>query len=216
MSSLTIEEQFQIRASARTVFDFLTDPEKVVTCLPGAGLDEVETPTRFHGNVKVKVGAVTVGYKGTIDMTEHDADTGKITMVGKGREKGGAGSAKMEMHSTITEADGVTTVNVHADVTLAGKIVRFGRGMIDAVSAQVFKDFVDNVQAELEPAAAAAAEAGGAGAEEAAGATAAAEHAPVVREQKPINGIALLFKVIANAIGGFFRKLFGGSEKSTG
>lgn len=207
MSSLSIEEQFRIKAPARTVFEFLTDPEKVVTCLPGAGLDEVESPTRFHGNVKVKVGAVTVAYKGTIDMTEHDPETGRITMVGKGREKGGAGSAKMEMQSTISEADGVTTVTVNADVTLAGKIVRFGRGMIDAVSAQVFRDFVENVQAELEPAEAAedAAEAGAGGAER-----------PAVREQKPINGVALLFKVIATAIGNFFRRLFGGSEKPTG
>jgi len=209
MSSLSIEEKFEVAAPAETVFAFLTDPTRVVVCLPGAGLDEIESPTVFHGNVKVKVGAVTVAYKGTINMTEHDAATGKVQMVGEGREKGGAGSAKMTMDSMILEEGGVTTVTVNADVKLAGKIVRFGRGMIQAVSAQVFKDFVDNVKAELEPEEATAE---GGDAAETRPETPSSKPA---RQQQPINGVALFFKVVANAIANFFRRLFGGSRSGT-
>jgi hypothetical protein len=233
MSSLSIEEKFEVAAPADVVFEFLTNPEKVVVCLPGAGLDEIENPTTFHGNVKVKVGAVTVAYKGTINMTKRDPEARQVEMVGEGREKGGAGKASMTMFSTVIEEGGLSKVTVNADVKLAGKIVRFGRGMIEAVSGHLFKDFVDNVRAELEPAAGTAdagAQDGAPAADGVPAATAteggdappmaaaqgprpaASGDKPARRAQKPINGVALLFKVIGNAIAGFFRRLFGGSS----
>ncbi|GAB4516949.1 MAG: hypothetical protein Tsb0020_35530 [Haliangiales bacterium] len=151
MSSLKIEERFSVSAPMERVWRFLLDPEGIAPCLPGAELLEVEDERTFHGQMKVKVGPVTVAYKGTIELSEIDETARRIQMVGKGKEKGGAGSAKMTMDCQLgTDDDGAVTISVDADVQLAGRIVRFGRGMIQSVSAQLFKQFAGNVQASIE------------------------------------------------------------------
>jgi carbon monoxide dehydrogenase subunit G len=151
MSSLKIEERFSVRAPVERVWRFLLDPEQIAPCLPGAELLQVENERTFHGQMKVKVGPVTVGYQGTIELTEVDEAGRRVKMLGKGKEKGGAGSAKMTMESRLEpQEDGSVAISVTSDVELAGRIVRFGRGMIQSVSAQLFKQFAGNVRDALE------------------------------------------------------------------
>ncbi len=153
MSSLKIEERFSVQAPIERVWSHLLNPEEIVICLPGAQLTEVENERLFHGQMKIKVGPVTVSYRGKIELVEVDEAARIIRMNGTGKEKGGAGSAKMNMTSTLkTAEDGACEVTVEADVQLAGRIVRFGRGMIQSVSAQLFKQFTGNVQTTLEQA----------------------------------------------------------------
>jgi carbon monoxide dehydrogenase subunit G len=192
MSSLKIEERFSVQAPVERVWRFLLDPEQIAPCLPGAELLQIENERTFHGQMKVKVGPVTVAYQGTIELTQVDEAGRRVQMVGKGKEKGGAGSAKMTMESHLEpQPDGAVAIAVISDVELAGRIVRFGRGMIQSVSAQLFKQFAANVRQVLEsegtgeaagePAAASAAgetgEVGTAGATGAAGAASAAGEA---------------------------------------
>lgn len=150
MSTLKIEERVAVKAPPERVWKYLLSPEDIVTCLPGAGLDEVEDPRNFFGNIKVKVGPVTVAYKGKATLTEVDDDNRRVTMVGEGKEKGGAGKVKMTMKSHVEAVDGGSEVVVDADVQLAGKVVRFGRGMIQGVSKEVFKQFGERLRANLE------------------------------------------------------------------
>ena len=155
MASLTIEEQLEVEAPAETVWRYLIDPERIVVCLPGAALELIQDERTFLGKVRVKVGAVTVSYRGTIKFTEVDNEARLVRMVGKGREKGGAGSATMTMESRVTEIPTGARVVVHADVKLSGKIVRFGRGMIEGVAREIFAEFgvrlVERLAAESEP-----------------------------------------------------------------
>lgn len=151
MSSLRIEERFTVDAPPERVWGFLIDPHQVVVCLPGAQLDSQDDQGAFHGAVKVKVGAVTVQYRGSMTFEELDHERRFVRMLGKGKEKGGAGSVSMTMESTVREAEGGgAEVTVDSTVQLAGKIVRFGRGMIEAVSKEVFKQFTACATERLE------------------------------------------------------------------
>jgi len=142
VSSLKIEERFTIDAPAEEVWRFLIDPERVVVCLPGAQLDSTDDDGVYHGTVKIRVGAVTVQYKGSMTFEELDHERRFVRMVGKGKEKGGAGSVMMTMESTVREMDGGgAEVTFESTVQLAGRIVRFGRGMIEVVSKEIFKQF---------------------------------------------------------------------------
>ena len=156
-----IEERFTVRAPPQAVWEFLVDPRRVVTCLPGAELTEVLDERTFLGAVKVKVGPVTVAYRGKVLLGERDAATRTVRMSGEGRESGGAGAARMTMESRVAEAPGGAEVSVRSDVDIAGRLVQLGRGMIEQVSHQLFAQFAANVRAALE--AAPAGEAGGLG-----------------------------------------------------
>ncbi|MEO1336200.1 MAG: SRPBCC family protein, partial [Myxococcota bacterium] len=221
------------------VWAFLKDPAQVVTCLPGAALDEVIDAQNYLGNVKVKVGPVTVAYKGKATLTEVDEENRRVLIHGAGKEKAGGGNVSMDMVGRVEPTDDGARVSFDADVKLAGKIVRFGRGMIQGVSDQLFKQFVAKARTilETEPApqeTASAPKAAPEGAEstptpaaaatdDAAPAAATDEKAldrpargitVVKQEQEAVDGLSLIFKVIWAGISSFFRRLFGGPSAS--
>ena len=146
-----IEEEFEVEAPVERVWQYLITPAKVVICIPGAELLESHDERTFLGAVKVKVGPMTMVYKGLMKFTEVDEQAHQVRLVGEGREAGGAGSAKVTMLSRVTPlASGGAQVVVQAEVDLVGKIVQFGRGMIEEVSKQLFRQFSACVKQHLE------------------------------------------------------------------
>lgn len=149
--SLKIEETFQVKAPVARVWAYLSDPRQVVKCLPGAELTSVEGDTTFLGKVKVKVGPVIAAYNGKVTITERDDAAHVVKLLGDGRDASGGGSAKMTMTSTLAAlGDGGTEVRVSADLDIVGKLAQFGRGMIESVNKQMFKQFTDCLRATLE------------------------------------------------------------------
>jgi len=189
-----IEEKFTVRAPVEKVWAYLVDPRRVVTCLPGAELTEVVDDRTFHGAVKVKVGPVTVAYKGKVVLEEVDAAGRRVRMSGEGRESTGTGSARMAMESILTPLpSGEVEVKVTSDVDVVGRLVQLGRGMIEQVSHQLFAQFAACVKATLE-------------AEAVAGGQAAAEPLPVAQ---PVKLVPLVLGALWAVISAFFRRLTG-------
>ena len=148
---LKTEETFQLRAPADRVWSYLIDPRHVVSCLPGAELTSVQDESTFVGKVKVKVGPVVAAYSGKVVITERDDVARVVRMVGEGKEGAGGGSAKVVITSTVVELPGgITEVRVTADLDIVGRIAQFGRGMIESVNKQMFRQFADCVRATLE------------------------------------------------------------------
>lgn len=154
--TIRVEERFVVQAPVEHVWEYLVDPRRVVTCLPGAELEEVVDERTFRGNVKVKVGTVTVSYRGRIHLAELDGAARRVKMTGEGRESAGAGSARLAMESRVSAVPGGSSeVVVQADVVVVGRIVQLGRGMIEQVARQLFQQFAGCVRAVLEAEAAA-------------------------------------------------------------
>lgn len=222
MSTMTIEESFEARAPKQAVYAFLNDPERCFPCLPGASYGQTYPDGKFDGKITVQVGPIKVSYDGWARYEQEDPEACVLVLAGEGREKGGAGLVKMTMTCTVTEDNGVSKANVVAEVGLAGKLVRFGRGLMQGVSAEVFKEFASRARTQLEasaapaeaaPAAPAADPFGGAPATDDASMAptepAAPPRSPTATpapapppESKPANGLVLLFRAIWNMIFG--------------
>jgi carbon monoxide dehydrogenase subunit G len=166
--SIRIEEVFGIQAHPDRVWSYLTDPREVVHCLPGAELTSVQDDTTFLGRVKVKVGPIATAYAGKVILTERDDTNRVVKMTGEGRESSGSGSAKMTMTSSVVGLpSGGSEVRVTAEIDIVGRVAQFGRGMIESVNKQMFKQFTECVRSTLAqpaetPAASTAAEMGAA------------------------------------------------------
>lgn len=192
--AIDIRETFEVTAPVETVWKFVMDPAKVVSCMPGAQLDETVDERNFLGRVKVKVGAVTSGYKGKVRFTEVDESSHTVRMLAEGRETGG-GTAKGTVSSILGALpDGRTEVVVEAKIDLTGRIMQVGRGMIQGVSSQLFQQFAANVKQQLEASAAAAD-----------GAEGSAATLPPAPQNQPIRVLPLLLKTLWAAITRFFR-----------
>ena len=215
--AIELQQTFQVRAPFDTVWAFMLNPENVVACMPGASLTQVVDERSFVGAVKVKVGAVTAQYQGTITYAETDRAAGVVKMLAEGKERGG-GTVRGTILSRLTAIDGgaATNVETRSSVDLTGKIAQVGRGMIEGVSGQIIKMYVNNVRAMLEPAAAAQAAAGGVAPSpgmtgDAGGAAVAPPPPPVPppARQESINIVAVVASTLWERLGSFFRRLFG-------
>jgi carbon monoxide dehydrogenase subunit G len=201
--AIEIRETFQVHAPVDAVWQFVMDPQQVVRCMPGASLDQVVDARTFLGSVKVKVGAITTGYKGRVQFVQVDAQEHFIQMVAEGREAVG-GMAKGTMSSRLRMLpDGQTEVIAEASVDLTGRIMQVGRGMIQGVAHQLFQQFVASVKQRLEASQAAAAP----GAAPATGPQAAG-HAAAASEPQAIRIVPIILKAIWAAILRFFSQLF--------
>ena len=159
--ALTIEETFTVRAPTERVWRYLIDPHQVVGCLPGAELIGVEDERTFLGTVKLKVGPVTAAYSGRARFADVNERDRRVQIVAQGREAGGPGSATMTMTSELAALPGdATEVRVRSEMDVAGKIAQFGRGMMDGVTRQLFRQFAECLRARLEGASADDAETG--------------------------------------------------------
>ncbi|HEU5459480.1 MAG TPA: SRPBCC family protein [Pyrinomonadaceae bacterium] len=193
-----IEERFEVQAPVERVWKYLIDPARVVECLPGAELLEMKDEHNFTGAIKVKVGPLSMSYKGNAKFTEVNEQTHQVRMVGDAREVSGSGSTKVSMLSTVTpSANGGSEVVVSADVELVGRIVQFGRGMIEEVSRQMFRQFSTCVKAKL------------AVVEDA---QPVPENPGTVPEAKAVAAAPLAFRALWAIIVRFFKRLFGKSE----
>ncbi|SMB28696.1 Carbon monoxide dehydrogenase subunit G (fragment) [Sterolibacterium denitrificans] len=213
--AIEMKESFQVAAPIGKVWDFMMKPEMVVACMPGAGLKEIVSPEKFIGTVKLKVGAVTAQYEGTITYAEVDEAARRLNLLAEGNERGG-GTATATIACQLVSIEGGTDVQFESSVDLTGKLIQVGRGMIEGVAGQIVKKYIANVRKMLEvetPADGAAPASVSAAASSAAG-EAAAQTAPAAAppQEDSINMGAIVFKALWMSIVGFFGKLFGGKK----
>ncbi len=205
-----IEETFDIQAPIAQVWAFLIDPPRVVECLPGAELTEIIDERTYAGRVRVKVGPVTATYKGTARLDEVDEAAHLMRLSGEGKESTGAGSAKMAMIGRLTAtSDGSTRVQVEADIDVAGKMAQFGRGLMEDVSRQLFRQFGVSMQETLvRPAEAPAGVTGPAKPDvlpaNASGAPEIRESVRPVAPAAPVSVLSLVLKALWSRIGRLF------------
>ena len=187
--AIEIRETFQVQAPIDAVWRFVMDPEQIAACMPGAVLEEVVDERTFLGSIKVQLGAVTISYKGRIQLTEVDEQGYTVRMEAEGRETGG-GTAKASMSSSLRALpDGQTEVTTEASIDLTGRIMQVGRGMIQGVSQQLFQQFAARAKARMESPAGAAEE-------------------ETATETEPIRVVPLIFRVLWSPVSRFFRRLF--------
>ena len=221
--AIEIRETFQVCAPIDRVWSFMKSPENLAGCMPGASLARMIDDRSFVGTVKLKVGAITASYDGTMTFIKLDDSTrelprlvgakkaAELTLLAEAKEKGGGTVSGTISASLLSLADGNTEVRCESSTDLTGRIVQVGRGMIEGVSKQVIQKFVTNVKSSLESVPT------GEGTEAAAAATTTVPGAvqaepaarPAIAKEESINVLAVVWNVIWEAIRGFFRRLFG-------
>jgi carbon monoxide dehydrogenase subunit G len=142
-------KSFDVEQPIDLVWATLTDPPKIVDCVPGASLTEQVDADNYKGYVGLKFGPVKAGYDGLVTFVERDVANKKMTLKGLGMDSKGKGSAEMLMNATLTDVNGQTHVDATMDISITGMLAQFGARLINDVSNQVFNQFVANFKKKL-------------------------------------------------------------------
>ena len=152
-----IVKTFVVRSSPEQVWSFLTDPERVARCLPGAAITGKLDDHTWQGTMTVKVGPVSSSYKGKVAFEKLDTASRTAQIVATGQDVRGRGGADLRLTSSlVAKSPGETEITTSSHVNVTGILAQMGRGMVQDVSDQMFQVFSQRVRAELESAPAAA------------------------------------------------------------
>jgi|SRR5437870_978441 uncharacterized protein len=146
-----ISKTFEVKQPIARVWEFLSDPRKVVTCIPGAQITEALDERRYLGMINTKVGPVLTDYKGELIVERLDAQNYEIGLLGKGTDVKGKGSASMKMTGKLRALpDGGTEVAGTSEITITGLLAQFGSRVVEEVSNQMFVQFTSSLQQNLQ------------------------------------------------------------------
>jgi carbon monoxide dehydrogenase subunit G len=146
-----ITKTFVVKAPSSHVWEFLIDPRRVATCLPGAAIGDKIDDKTYTGTMTVKVGPVSSSYKGKVVFERVDAQTHTAEIAASGMDVRGKGGADMRLLSSLKEiGPGETEITAVSKVNVTGLLAQMGRGMVQDVSDELFKTFSQRVRATLE------------------------------------------------------------------
>ena len=149
--AIKIEKKFQVQEPVEKVWAFLSDPRKVVVCVPGASITEQVDDKTYKGAISVKVGPSVSDFKGEIQIVRKDDAAHEIEMLGKGQDTRGKGSASMRMTGTVrTVENGATEVVSVAEMNVVGILAQMGGRMIQEVSNIMFEKFSNSFRQQLQ------------------------------------------------------------------
>jgi uncharacterized protein len=118
-------------------WEAILDLDRLVPCVEGGSVLERTGPDAVKAEIKVKMGAMSMTFTGTVEVIEQDPAEHRAVMQVKSREAGGQGYANADV--TFVVADGGGTI--HTAAQISGKAASMGEGVVVSVLDALIKDF---------------------------------------------------------------------------
>jgi len=147
---MKIEKTFTVYAPQQKVWEFITRPERIAPCIPGCeGAEEIR-PGIYKATIQTKVGPIKTTFSVDIERTqEQPPDFAAYDT--KGEE--GSHASRIKATSTLTLrplAAEQTEVNYSSDITILGRLGKFGAGMMQKIADGIGDEFVANLKDKMD------------------------------------------------------------------
>ncbi len=147
---IVIENEFTVAASADDTYALMTDVERVAPCIPGASITGKREAGGYDALVTLKMGPMSLTYKGQIEIVEQDDAAKTAVMRAKATEQRGQGTAQATLSMAISDAGGAATnVKVSSDILVTGRVAQMGRGIMTDVAGKMIGEMAKAMEATL-------------------------------------------------------------------
>ncbi len=106
-------------------------------CVEGGTVLESTGPESVKAEIKVKMGAMSMKFTGTVEVTEQDAAAHRVVLSVKSREAGGQGHANATIVFQLHDGGGT----IHTNAQITGKAASMGEGVVAGVLDALIQDF---------------------------------------------------------------------------
>src|SRR5258708_38968390 len=146
--AIELDNSFTVPVLPEQAWDVLLDVERIAPCMPGASVLSVDGDS-VEGQVKVKLGPLSLTYKGIAKFVEKDQASHTIVLDASGKETRGAGTASALVNAVLTPGSepGTTIATIHTSLNVTGRPAQFGRSLLPEISGKLIAQFADNLAA---------------------------------------------------------------------
>jgi carbon monoxide dehydrogenase subunit G len=118
-------------------WEAILDLERVIPCVEGGRVLERTAPDAARAEIKVKMGAMSMTFTGTVTVIEQDDAEHRAVLQVKSREAGGQGHANADVTFALSDGGG----SIHTAAQITGKAASMGEGVVVNVLDALIKDF---------------------------------------------------------------------------
>jgi uncharacterized protein len=140
--AVQLEHPFSTSKPIDESFAAITDLEQVVPCVEGGHVLERTGDDSVKAEIVVRMGAMSLKFVGTVEITEKDAVSHRAVMSVKSREAGGQGHANATVVFALSDGRGTVTTNAQ----ITGKAASMGEGVVAGVLDELIKDFTGKLE----------------------------------------------------------------------
>ena len=146
---MKIDGSFIIAAPLQPVWDALLDPSIVGPCIPGCSEIEVLSPQDYRATVTLEVGPIKANFAVIVAVTEI-IPYESVKSITKG-EEGSRASVLSSINTMSVKAIAPTSTEIRysSDVSVTGRLGKFGLGLMKKRAEKVAADFSKNLQTKL-------------------------------------------------------------------
>src|SRR5690242_9022533 len=113
--AVELEHPFTTERSLDDSFATILDLERLVPCVEGGSVLERTGPEAVKAEIRVRMGAMSMVFTGTLEVVEQDAGAHHAVMRIRSREAGGQGHANATVTFDLREGGG--TIRTSAQIT---------------------------------------------------------------------------------------------------
>src|SRR3954447_13445070 len=124
---MRFENHFDVDAPIERVGEALLDVERVAPTVPGASVLERTSDDAYKVAIKVKVGPMSMTYRGDVEITDRDEAAHRAVMKARPRESRVQGTAAADVTMQLDGATGRTPAAIATAVALSGQVASLGQ-----------------------------------------------------------------------------------------
>jgi carbon monoxide dehydrogenase subunit G len=132
-----LDHSFTTEKSIDETWEAILDLDRLVPCVEGGSVLERTGPDAVKAEIKVKMGAMSMTFTGSVEVIEQDPAEHRAVMQVKSREAGGQGYANADVTFTLLDGGGT----IHTAAQISGKAASMGEGVVVSVLDALIKDF---------------------------------------------------------------------------
>jgi uncharacterized protein len=138
---IELDHSFTSAKAVDETWESVLDLERLIPCVEGGKVTERTSEDAVKAEILVKMGAMSMTFEGTVEVTDKDPEAHRAVMQVKSRESRGQGHANADV--TFALADDGGTIHTAAQIT--GKAASMGEGVVVAVLDALIKDFAQKL-----------------------------------------------------------------------
>ena len=132
-----LDHSFTTDRPREEMWEAILDLERLIPCVQGGSVIERTAPESVKAEIKVKMGAMSMTFAGTVAVVEQDPEQHRAVMQVKSSETHGQGHANADVTFALSDGGGT----IHTAAQISGKPASMGEGVVVSVLDALIKDF---------------------------------------------------------------------------
>ena len=124
-------------------WEAILDLDRVIPCVEGGRVLERTSPDEAKAEIVVKMGAMSMTFRGTVEVAERDDAAHRALLRVKSKDTGGQGWANADVTFAVSDGGG----SIHTSAQISGKAASMGEGVVQTVLDALITDFTQKLAA---------------------------------------------------------------------